>query len=53
MTSYGTGSEYCKVVSWSGDEANAQADVACFDADGEPTDTRFVIVYTDDKVSVT
>ncbi|MDI1437477.1 hypothetical protein [Polyangium sorediatum] len=49
VTAYGSGSESCKVVSWSGDESNANADVACFDSTGAPTDTHFVIVYTDDK----
>lgn len=49
VTAYGSGSEYCKVVGWSGDEANAEANVACFDAGGALTDTQFVLVYTDDK----
>lgn len=48
VTAYGTGSEYCKVVSWSDAGTGTQADVACFDAGGAATDSRFVIVYTDD-----
>ncbi|WP_437998121.1 hypothetical protein WMF26_47500 [Sorangium sp. So ce185] len=49
VTAYGTGSEHCKVVSWSGDAAETQAYVACFDASGAAADARFVIVFTDTK----
>ncbi|WP_437851613.1 hypothetical protein [Sorangium sp. So ce363] len=52
ITAYGTGPEYCKVVGWSGNETNANVNVACFDASGAPADTRFVLVYTDDKFIV-
>ncbi|WP_437486818.1 hypothetical protein WME75_04595 [Sorangium sp. So ce1014] len=49
VTAYGTGSEYCKVVGWSGDGSETQASVACFDEGGTSADTRFVLVYTGDK----
>jgi hypothetical protein len=49
VTAYGSGSEYCKVVGWNGNEAATQASVGCFDAGGMAADARFVIVYTDDK----
>ena len=52
ITAYGAGPEYCKVVGWSGTETNTNVNVACFDASGAPTDTRFVLVYTDDKFIV-
>lgn len=49
VTAYGTGSEHCKVSGWSGGTYDTTAQIRCFDADGDPTDTRFVIVYTGDK----
>ncbi|WP_438023971.1 hypothetical protein [Sorangium sp. So ce233] len=49
VTAHGTGSEYCKVVGWSGDGSETQASVACFDESGTSADTRFVIVYTGDR----
>ena len=49
ITAHGSGSSYCKVSGWQGDEANTRASVACFNATGTLADTRFVIVYTDDK----
>jgi hypothetical protein len=52
ITAYGSGSEYCKVVRWHDDAVITQANVACFDAGGTPADSRFVIVYTDDKFVV-
>ncbi|WP_437675663.1 hypothetical protein [Sorangium sp. So ce131] len=52
VTAHGPGSAYCKVVRWDGDESHARAEVACFGPSGLPADTRFVIVYTDDKIMV-
>ncbi|WP_437586899.1 hypothetical protein [Sorangium sp. So ce1000] len=52
VTAYGAGAERCKVNSWvrSGDDVDVH--VNCFTAGGAPTDTRFVLVYTDDKFIV-
>ncbi|MGK4001562.1 hypothetical protein WMF31_02980 [Sorangium sp. So ce1036] len=52
VTAYGSGPEYCKVVGWGGSETTANVNVACFDESGAPADSRFVLVYTDDKFIV-
>jgi Trypsin len=43
VTAYGSTTNHCKVGSWGQDNAS----VFCFDAAGNPADTRFVVRYVD------
>ncbi|ACY15595.1 hypothetical protein [Haliangium ochraceum] len=53
VTAYGTGSEYCKVVNWTAiSGGGVRGNIACFDTDGDPADTRFVTVFTDEDVFI-
>lgn len=47
VTAQGTGSEHCKVASWSDDAV----DVRCFDTDGAVADSRFTVLYTKPAVT--
>jgi hypothetical protein len=45
VTSYGSGSETCKVRSWT-PSSNSSAEVACYNASGSLVDTLFAISYS-------
>jgi hypothetical protein len=48
VTAYGTGSEYCKIVTWGkGSPSSLQVvNVNCFDTGGNPVDTRYTLNYS-------
>lgn len=46
VTAYGPGNEMCKVVSWNSGGADFIVQVRCYDAPGNPRDTRFAILVT-------
>jgi hypothetical protein len=45
VTAYGTGSETCKVRSWT-PSSNSSAEVACYNANGTAADTLFTVSYS-------
>lgn len=46
VTAYGPGSEMCKVVNWNSGGADFIVGVRCYDAAGNPVDTRYAILVT-------
>lgn len=46
VTSYGFGSESCKVQSWGSGGSDFVANVGCFTANGSPGDSRYTVLVT-------
>jgi hypothetical protein len=46
VTGYGSGSDTCKLVGWTGGVNNSSADVACFSAGGNPVDAFYAISFS-------
>jgi hypothetical protein len=46
VTAYGGGTESCQVPFFGSENAGALVEVACFDGDGSPVDTRFTLTVT-------
>ncbi len=46
VTAYGSGTEICKVVSWSSPSSDFTATVNCFDNNGNLVDTRYTVFVT-------
>ncbi len=43
VTAYGTDNHYCKIVSWNSGGPQFVVNVACFDAAGQPSDSRYTV----------
>jgi hypothetical protein len=48
VTAYGTGSEWCNFGGWSWGGTGVRIDVHCFNAAGQPVDSRFTLSYVRD-----
>jgi hypothetical protein len=52
VTAYGGSADTCKVMSWGSSSNGTQVGVACFNPAGQPVDTYFTIVYSNNQYIV-